>query len=397
MIEINPEKIKKAEIVVGIPSLNEAENISFVTKQVDQGLEKYFSQKTAVIINSDNNSPDDTGRIFLQTKTKTPKIYISTPTGMRGKGNNLRNLFLKIKNLEATAAMTVDADLKSITPEWVKCLLKPISKGGDFTTPVYRRHKYDGSITNHLAFPLFYGLLGYNIRQPIGGDMSFSKKMVECWLSQRWSLATKSYGIDVFMTFNAIKDGFKLYQADLGSKVHKPSLLKLDNMFLEVADTLFSFLSANKNLWPRKISLKIPPLVCRVSDKIRVPRIPPIDYKEIEETALADFRSNYKLVKKYISSDIQIPLEKMFLQEKSLEIDIALWAKIVYQMFYLYQANSNRESIIKLLRALYFGRMASAIKENHNKTQAEAEKLIQKQARHFFKTRNYLLSLFPKV
>ena len=396
MIEVNPEKIKKAEIVVGIPSLNEADNIAHVTTEIDKGLEKYFSQKTAVIINSDNHSPDNTGRVFLQTKTKTPKIYISTPVGQRGKGNNLRNLFLKTKNLKATAAMTVDADLKSVTPKWAKCLLGPIVKGYDFLTPFYHRHKYDGSITNHLAYPLIYGLLGYNIRQPIGGDMGFSKKMVEYWLSQKWSPTTRSYGIDVFMTFNAIRSGFKLGQVNLGSKVHKPSLLKLDNMFLEVADTFFSFLSANKNLWQRKINLQTPSLVCQTSHKIKVPRIPPIDYKEIEETSLANFPKNYKLIKKYISSDIQVPLEKMFLQERSLEITPDLWAKIVYQMFYLYYVNLDRELIIKLLRALYFGRMASSIKENHHKNRAEAEKLIQKQASHFFKSRKYLLSLISQ-
>lgn len=393
MIEINPEKIKKTEIVIGIPSLNEAENIARVTKQIDKGLEKYFSQKTAVIINSDNNSPDDTGRTFLQTKTKTPKIYISTSAGQRGKGNNLRNLFLKVKNLKATSAATIDADLKSITSKWVKCLLEPIVGDYDFITPIYCRHKYDGSITNHLAYPLIYGLLGYNIRQPIGGDMAFSNKMVDYWLKQKWSATTGSYGIDVFMTFNAIKSGLKLGQVNLSSKIHKPSLLKLDNMFLEVAETLFNFLFDNKNLWQKGIRLKNPSLVCQTNDKVQVPKIPPIDYKEIEETALADFSDNYERVKKYISPEIQGPLEKMFLQEKSLEIDVVFWTKIVYQMFYLYQTKSNKESIIKLLRTLYFGRMASSIKENSDKSQAESEKIIQTQARHFFKTRNYLLSL----
>ena len=393
MIENNPEKIKKAKIVVGIPSFNEADSIAFVAKQVDKGLQKYFSQKTAVIINSDNNSPDNTGKVFLQTKTKTPKIYISTPAGQQGKGNNLRNLFLKVKDLRTRAAMTVDADLKSITPEWIRCLLEPIIKEYDFVTPIYLRHKHDGSITNHLVYPLIYGVLGYNIRQPIGGDMSFSGKMVEYWLKQKWPPTARSFGIDVFMTFNAIKSGFKLGQVDLSSKIHKSSLPKLDKMFLEVAETLFIFLSINKNLWQKEIKLKNPSLVCQTNNKVQFPKIPPIDYKEIEKTALADFSDNYGQVKKYISHELRKPLEKMFLQEKSLEIDISLWTKIVYQILCLYQTESNKESIIKLLRTLYFGRMATAIKEDSNRTEAESEKITQTQALHFFETRNYLLSL----
>ncbi|RLC39861.1 MAG: glycosyl transferase, partial [Candidatus Nealsonbacteria bacterium] len=162
MREENPSSIKKAKIVVGIPSFNEADSIAYVVKKVDEGLEKYFKNYQKVIINSDNNSPDGTGQVFLQTKTKTPKIYISPSSTICGKGNNLFNFFLKIKELGAEMAMTVDADLKSITPEWVKCLLGSVEKGYNFITPLYYRHKFDASITNHLCFPLIYGLLGYN-------------------------------------------------------------------------------------------------------------------------------------------------------------------------------------------------------------------------------------------
>jgi len=396
MIENNPGKIKKAEIVAGIPSFNEADNIAFVTKQIDRGLQKYFSQKTTVIINSDNNSPDNTGKVFLQTKTKSHKIYISTPAGQQGKGNNLKNLFLKIKDLEATAAMTVDADLKSINPEWIKCLLEPIVSGYDFVSPTYHRHKNDGSITNHLAYPLIYGLLGYNISQPIGGDMAFSKRMVEYWLKQKWFNTTKNYGIDIFMTSNAVKSGFNLAQVNLGSKIHKPSLPKLDKMFLEVADTLFAFLSANKNLWLKKINFKIPPLVCQIPKKSSSTKAKNcffIDYRIIEKIAISEFLKNYEPVKEDILPEIRERLEKIFLHEKSFEIDIALWTKIVYQALYLYQTDSKKNLAIKLLRALYFARMASTIKDNSNKTQAEAEKIIQSQAGHFLKTRDYLLSL----
>jgi hypothetical protein len=51
----------------------------------------------------------------MNTPTETPKIYLSTAPGVRGKGNNLRNLFKKALELQARAIMVVDADLKSIT------------------------------------------------------------------------------------------------------------------------------------------------------------------------------------------------------------------------------------------------------------------------------------------
>ena len=394
MIEDNPDKIERADIVVGIPSFNEADNISYVVEKVDEGLEKYFKNYQKVIINSDNNSPDGTGQVFLRTKTKTPKIYISPPSTIRGKGNNLFNFFLKIKELGAEMAMTVDADLKSITPEWVKCLLQPIKQGYDFITPLYYRHKFDATITNHLCYPLIYGLLGYNIRQPIGGDFGFSKRMVDFWLEQEWNEEAKNFGIDIFMTFSAIKSGFSIGQVNLGLKVHKPSAPKLDLMFLEVTGTLFRLLIENKDLWQREIELKTPPLVCEVKNGARFQDLY-LDYKEIEEKAISQFEVYYKFVKPYFSQKTQAILEKMFFEDKSLKINPVFWAEVVYEMLYIYQkySNENKDEILKLLRALYFGRMASFVKENSISSQEESERKILEQAKEFFKKRKEFLKL----
>jgi glycosyltransferase involved in cell wall biosynthesis len=395
MIEENPLRVEKAKIVVGIPSFNEADSISYVVEKVDEGLEKYFKNFQKVIINSDNNSPDRTRQVFLKTKTNTPKIYISTPERVRGKGQNILNLFLKIKELEADWGMTVDADLKSITSEWVKCLLQPIEEGYDFITPLYYRHKFDASITNHLCYPLIYGLLGYNIRQPIGGDFGFSKKMVDFWLEQKWSESAKNFGIDVFMTLGAIKSGFSIGQVNLGSKIHKPSKPKLDKMFLEVTETLFSFLIENRELWQRKIELKIPPLVCETKNEIDFQNLQ-IDYKEIEEKAISQCQIYYKFAKPYFSQKLQTFLEKMFFEEKSLKIEISFWARIVYEVLYIYQTmdSEKKNEILKLLRALYFGRMASFIKENSISSHEESERRILEQAKEFFKKRKEFLKLF---
>lgn len=352
MIKNNPHKIKKAEIVIGIPSYNERKTISYVVVQIDKGLVKYFSNKSAVIINSDNNSPDKTREVFLKTKTKVPKIYISTPVGVKGKGNNLKNLFLEIKNLGAKAGATVDADLKSITPEWIKCLISPILKGYDYLTPIYKRSKYGATITNHLCYPLVYGLLGYDIRQPIGGDMAFSRKMVLYWLKQKWPEAVRNYGIDIFMTLNAIKSGCKIGQIDLGAKVHNPSLPKLNRMFLEVGEALFDFLIKNKKLWKKSAKIKKSPLICCVESNIRSQKI----------------KFNFKKL------------------DKKHKIDSWLWPQIVYHSLFLYEKNKNKEEIIKNLRTLYFRRVFSFAEEVRNKSDKEAEKIIQDQAKNFFLT-----------
>ena len=179
--EINPDGIKKAELVVCIPSYNEADSIAYPTAQADNGLGKYFKDRTSVIINCDNNSSDNTGQAFLDTPTSAPKMYLSTPPGVKGKGNNFKNLFKKVVELRAKAVLVVDADLKSITPEWIKHLGEPLFQGFSYVAPLYVRHKYDGTITNSIAYPMTRALYGRRVRQPIGGDFGFSGRLARVY------------------------------------------------------------------------------------------------------------------------------------------------------------------------------------------------------------------------
>ncbi|MRR14006.1 glycosyltransferase, partial [archaeon] len=146
--EENPANIKKADIIIGIPSYNEASLIGYPTLQAALGLKEYFGQMDSVIINCDNSSTDGTGKAFMDTDTMDiPKIYLSTPKGVRGKGNNLKNLFRKVIELNARAVIVIDADLSNITPRWIKNLGEPLFNDFAFVSPLYVRHKYDGTIT----------------------------------------------------------------------------------------------------------------------------------------------------------------------------------------------------------------------------------------------------------
>ncbi len=108
---VNPEKVSSAEIVVGIPSYNEADTIPIPVDIVSKGLSEYYADKSSAIVNVDNHSPDGTREVFLNTPTKVPKIYVSTPEGVKGKGNNIRNLFEVAVELRAKAILMIDADL----------------------------------------------------------------------------------------------------------------------------------------------------------------------------------------------------------------------------------------------------------------------------------------------
>lgn len=249
----NPQRVDSAEVIVGIPSYNEADSISYPTQVASQGLVRYFSDKTSVIINVDNHSPDGTRDTFMNTPTEVPKIYISTSEGVKGKGNNLRNLFEAAVELQAKAVVVVDADLKSISPQWVQYLAEPVLAGFNYVTPIYVRHKYDGSITNHIAYPLLRTLFGLRVRQPIGGDFGFSGRMARAFLSEKlWNENIAHFGIDIWMTTIAIARRFKVCQTFLGSpKIHraKDPAKHLGPMFTQVVMTFFDLMVDFEYLW----------------------------------------------------------------------------------------------------------------------------------------------------
>lgn len=383
-------KNKKIDIVVGIPSYNEADNIEFVAKQIDLGLRKYFPKLKSAIINVDNDSPDNTKDEFLKAKTKTPKIYISTPKGIRGKGNNFYNLFKAAKKLQAKTIIVVDADLKSITPEWISILGKPILNGYDYVTPLYNRHEYDGSITNHLCYPLMYGLLNRAIRQPIAGDFSFSSNLMEYWINKTWYQTTKHYGVDIFMTLGAILGKFKTCQVNLGAKIHKPSAPKLGQMFSQVVGTLFKELSANKDGWQQK---KIIKETIFGKEKYQAPQNLSIDYKGIKATALYEFKINQNILKQALSEENYEKIHTMYSQQK-LDITGNLWSKIIYDLLYAFDTTDLNSNLIEAMKSLYFGRVVSFIKQSLDLDYKESEALLQKQAESFLKNRSYLLKKY---
>ncbi len=388
MIPDDPEQIKEVDIVVGIPSYNEADNIAYEVRQISRGLRRYFPRKSAVIVNDDNNSIDGTKEYFLSAKSSIPKIYISTKTGIKGKGNNFYNLFNFIKEHNSKINIVVDADLKSIEPDWIRKLGVPIKRGYDFVAPFYTRNKRDALITNHFCYPLVYALLGWNISQPIGGDFAFSLEMVRHWLSKKWSPNVRHFGIDIFMTTEAILNDFKICQVDLGRKAHKPSQLKLGSMFIEVASTLFDQLIINKRFWENKLVKK-----ARIfyREEIEKPQTLSLDLQRFKDVCQLGFKADEKIIKKVLSPSNYEGLKRHYELRRN-GIDSNLWSKIVYDFIYAYENSNNKRKLIETLEVIAFCRFFcySRLVERMNSKMAEQE--IISQANIFRKNRNYLLN-----
>ena len=238
------------KIYVCIPSLNEEKTIGKVTNLVDLGLQSIYLQNKisfeAKILNIDSSSEDKTVNVFNKTNTKFPKQSIILK-GHRGKGKNLLS-FIRIAHDEgATHFLTIDADINSADPSWINKLLGPLlNNEADFVTPLYARSRFEGSSTNHFAYPIVLGLTGINARQPIAGDFAFNTNLSKLINNSIVPESANDYGIDIYLTLTALTNTLRHKQVILGEKMHNPSFNKLEYMFPQIAASALSVLRQYK-------------------------------------------------------------------------------------------------------------------------------------------------------
>jgi hypothetical protein len=255
---------RDVEILIGIPSFNNAKTIGHVVRAVEAGLTKYFPGRRSVLVNSDGGSTDGTTDIVRDASIDYESILLDhsragfrklvTPyDGIPGKGSAFRKIFGIARDLGVRACAVVDADLRSITPEWIELLIKPVlDEGYEYVTPYYLRHKYDGTITNTIVYPLTRALYGRRIRQPIGGDFGFSGRLASLYLEKDvWESDVARFGIDIWMTTTALAGGAKICQAFLGAKIHdaKDPGSDLSAMLHQVVGSVFGLMEEYAGTW----------------------------------------------------------------------------------------------------------------------------------------------------
>ncbi len=395
--EVNPEGIDSAELVVCIPSYKEADSIAHPVKQASLGLAKYFPGSTSVIINCDNNSPDGTKEAFLGTETEQPKIYLSTPPGVKGKGNNFRNLFEKVIDLGAKAVVVVDADLKSITPQWIKHLGEPLFNDFEYVAPLYVRHKYDGTITNGIAYPLTRALYGRRVRQPIGGDFGFSGNLARIYMeSEAWDEATANFGIDIWMTTLAISRGVPICQSFMGRpKVHRPKdpAASLGPMFRQVIGTIYTLMCRFQDLWTR-IKYSRPTAIYGFGlGEVEIPPKVDVDTGKLFEMFHQGFEEFPEVWEEVLSEDVHGKLmEIQGMKERVFAFPTDLWARILYDMGVAYRDRVREpEVLMDSLIPLYYGRTFSFVKKTRRMSTQQAEETIEEDCMTFELTKPYLV------
>src|SRR5262249_7731776 len=118
---------------------NSAATVPAVVEAVRGGLEKHFTGARAVLINADAGSSDatvgrlaDSGLPFVRARHEAPAAQLGAVPfhGVPGRGAALRLAIAVARRLGARALLVLEADVTSVTGDWLQPPLRPLLGGG---------------------------------------------------------------------------------------------------------------------------------------------------------------------------------------------------------------------------------------------------------------------------
>jgi glycosyltransferase involved in cell wall biosynthesis len=393
------EEIRGADILVGIPCYNNEATIAHVIQMVSHGLDRHYRNFRNVILVADGGSTDDSREAAkeFQLKPWQEKI-VSIYRGPAGKGSALRSVFEAARSLNVRACAVVDADLRSITSDWIRDLIEPVvDHGYQFVSPVYLRHKYDGTITNNIVYNLTRALYGKRLRQPIGGDFAFSRDVAKFYTEQDvWETDVARFGIDIWMTTTAITQGFKVCQSNLGVKIHdaKDPGRQLGPMFRQVVYILFSLMERFESYW-KTVKGSVPVETFGYRNSIE-PEPVTVDLEGMLEKFKVGYQQFSSLWKEIFSAECFDEIRQA--AERTSQdfcLPTSVWVRLLYELAATFHAwTHNRFKVIELVTPLYYARVASFVRETWDMTSLAAEDLVEEQALQFEEHKDYLLKVW---
>jgi len=394
------------EIIVGLPSYNNAGNISAVAECIRQGLRAAFPGRTALIVNTDSGSTDGTAQEVAAVAESDsirlvqailPARDLDMPYhGIPGKAQGL-HLTLRIARMAgARACIMWSPDITPVAPEWLGMLIRPVvEQGFDFAVPLYARHKFDGSITNGIVRPLLRSLYGRHMRQPMGGEYAFSAALVDRYLGQNvWDTDQARFGSDIWTATQALCGSFKLCQVQLGAKQQATSGTPLDlgTTLGQILGVLFEDMMRNAAVWQKVRGAQPIPVFGVAPDS--VPATVTFDVRKLVDSFRLGIRNLQDLWSAVLPPATLLEIRRVAnTPPESFTLPDDLWCRTVFDFALGYRTRSlSRSHLLGAFLPLYLGWLASFVCEMQSATHAQSEVRLERLCQAYEAQKPYLIS-----
>ncbi len=385
--------VGEADVLVGVPTYNNAATVGQVVQTIRAGLLKYFPRERAVIVNADGGSRDETSNLVrgasindLQHSTdlnalRTLHSISAEYAGGPATGTALRTILASAELLRVSACAVVSPESTTIEPEWIERLLRPVYQGNvDFVTPLYRRHKFDGLLMSNLVYPMTRAFYGKRVREPYASEFSFSGPLASHFLTQEiWVNEVGHTGTEIALTISAITGGFRLAQSFLGVKPRLDARsADLIDAMRQTVGALFWSLEPNFSLWSTKADSQPVPTLGGEQEVTLEP------LRVNRKRLLAMFRSGVAELEPVLKSILSPPtlaeLQRIAAlpEEEDFCYGDELWARTIYEFAASYhKAVISRDHIVQALAPLYRGRAFTFLVENREASGEQVEQNIE--------------------
>jgi glucosylglycerate synthase len=401
----------KVEVLIGIPTFNNAKTVEPVLTAVKDGLSKVCPQASVLVVNADAGSQDGTQAAIKQAVgPDTPTAFVQhlagdsfpgpislralSESGVPGREHAFRTFFKIAEELEVKACVVIDGNVRSLSSDWMEVLLRPVvEKAVDYVAPLFRRTRYEGSLTNCIIYPLSRALYGKQMRYQSGGGYGFSGKLASLYLTKNvWEGEAARYGIDSWLTTVAVAEGCEVSQGFLGTKVHDTRLtgIELSILLAQAVGALFHLMEEYQEVWEgRAGSSPVPQFgppyepgpeggVVNVERMVRG-----------FQQGLRDLLPIWEII---LSPETLAGILALgLLEAEEFRFPEALWAQTIFDFALAYHEKAlHREHLLKSLTPLYLGQTASLVLGSREGSPEDVERAIETLCKKFESMKPFL-------
>jgi hypothetical protein len=392
-----------AELAVAFLTYNNAETVKTVATAAVAGVARHFPGVSAALVNADAGSSDATAEALESTGLPVVVTRYEPPTGERaavpfhgvpGRGEGLHAAFVAARELGARTLVVLEADVVSITPDWMRDLAGPIARDkADLVGAAYTRHRWEGTITRLLLSPLVQTLYGRRLQQPFGGQLALSSRLIDHLLVHpKWDWTGRDVS-DLWITGAAIADGFAVWQAWLGEHAVRSRTRTgdLPTMLSGTLGAVFTLMDRHQDLWLEARGSEPLPAVGEPQPPLVTPMAVDVEgMLDAFHRGVRDLGSIWELVLAPDTLGELLVLESATAATFRFPED--LWARTVYDFALAHHYGVvHRDHLLRSLVPLYLGRTAAYVLATRAATAAATERVLEATALGFERQKPYLV------
>ena len=401
--------VGQLDLLVGIPSHNDADTIGPVVRAVEDCLLRNFRRERIVLVNVDGGSRDGTtdavrqasllGNGYLKgvESLRTLRWITTSSKAEASPGIMLRTILAAADLSHAKACAVVSASTDSLTPPWIEALVQPVYRENyDFVAPLYSRHRFDGLLTRNLLYPMSRNLYGRPIRELRGSEFAFSGKLASASLAQgEWHNEAVQGGAEMWMAVNAISNGYRCCQTYLGPRERPRLTPSVVNLIRQTISGFFWCIESTAPYWLAQDGTQPPgdswktigPDHDLTSEPIR------IDRKKFLDMYRSGVAELSQILATILDAETHADLTRLArLDEAEFRISNALWVRVVYEFAAAYHHSVlNRDHLAQAFIPIYRGRVFSFMAPRRAQAPEAMEAELEDLCREFSVQKPFLI------